>query len=72
MERSNPYSKIAVFLRSRRLWPYCDDCIGGMVSEAVNDVRRETEKLKSEIGFLGADNEICARCGQHKPTISAT
>ncbi len=72
MERSIAYSKIAAFLTSRRLWPYCDDCISGMVSERVSDVRHETEKMKSEIGFLGADNEICARCGQHKPTISAT
>jgi hypothetical protein len=71
MQRSIACSKIAVFLESRRLWPYCDDCIGAMVSERVSDVRRATKKMKSEIGFLGADQETCARCGQRKPTISA-
>jgi hypothetical protein len=63
--------QIATFLKSKIKWPHCDDCIREQVSPAsIDDVRRETENMKSQLGFLPTDG-ICTRCGHHKPTIMA-
>jgi hypothetical protein len=57
--------RIVVFLMKNRGRPFCDDCISRELSAPVNNVRRETEKMKTWAGFLPA-NTVClgglARC----------
>jgi hypothetical protein len=45
--------KIAVFLLKNRGRPFCDDCISRELSTPIEDVRRETEKMRTWAGFVG-------------------
>jgi hypothetical protein len=65
-------NKIASFLGGRRGSPYCTDCIREEFAFATfEDVIRETESMKGQIGFRAA-NDICTRCGAFQPVIRAT
>ena len=61
--------KIAVFLLKNRGRPFCDDCISRELSTPIEDVRRETEKMRTWAGFVPAT--ACFRCGLPKVAIRA-
>jgi hypothetical protein len=62
--------KIAAFLMKKRALSFCDECISGELSAPIDDVRRETETMKSRPGFVQA-NTTCVRCSGHKLAIRA-
>ena len=62
--------KIAAFLMKKRALSFCDECISRELSAPIDDIRRETETMKSRPGFAQA-NTSCVRCGRHKLTIRA-
>ena len=62
--------RIATLLMRNRKRPFCDDCISNELSARIDDVRRETEKMKTWPTFVPGD-AVCIRCGRYKPAIRA-
>jgi hypothetical protein len=62
--------KIAAFLMKKRELSFCDECISRELSAPIDDVRRETQTMKSRPGFVRA-NTNCVQCGCHKRAIRA-
>jgi hypothetical protein len=69
--------QIASFLRGKRMWPYCDECIHRALAYmrgediALDEVRGEIEEMKGQFGFLPG-HAVCTGCGERKPTIMAS
>jgi hypothetical protein len=58
--------QVAQFLKAKRVWPYCDDCICEKIAAAsIEEVSSETVLLKKQIDFLPVVG-VCTGCGQRK------
>jgi hypothetical protein len=65
------WDRIALFLKTKRGLPFCDECIRDEIGTAsIQEVRTETESMKNQMAFLPV-TDICTRCGERKPGVMA-
>jgi len=62
--------EVAQFLRSRKGWDYCDDCIANLVGINRHQARNATSGLGVSSDFNRADRN-CSQCGKIKRVIHA-
>jgi hypothetical protein len=62
--------KIVAFIMRKGGRPFCNDCISEMLSASVDDVRLETETMKTHPAFVPV-NTICMGCRRRQSAIRA-